>query len=302
MSPKEVKNPKEPVPEEGQTGEGAGGEDDFSELSLEELKKLAIKAGKISEPEEKPEEEVIEEKPTEEPPAEIGEEIPEDLLKKSSKELATELHNLRKLEGKHQEEISRLRKLEKEIIERDEKLKEYQINSTKTHILRQVKEMTPEERDKFYEQFSVSPDKALKPYIEKIISPFTIVLAEYRNKMAEDKLIADTKDSIVPYNKEEVNKILSVNLDLFNRYGSGAFREAYNIYRDKNIDRVLRERQEEMTEKAKKEADTELAKKKRAFTEPQGISSAPKSGKPVDYENMTREQLGKLIGKPDDIE
>ena len=268
------------------------------ELSHEELKKKVMEESKkleIEPVEPKPE---VEEEPTEIPtePTEIEKETWEQ-----------KYDNLRKLQSSQTDELGELRKKVKETEELREKTKEYQITSTKDHILRQVEEMKPEEREKFYEKFSESPDKALTPLISKLLSPFMVIQAGYKNEMAVSKLRNDTKDSIIPYERyeNEIDEILNTSNknginELFYNFGSGAFEKAYDMVYKKHIKEETKKEKEEIMKKAKKEAEEDFNKKKNTFTEPQGKSSASQVGKPINLDDLTYEELAKKVGKPND--
>lgn len=280
---------EKPAPEKEQVGNGSGEKDEGElsvkkELNLEELE-IAIKKNQLKE---EPEQETEEEDETE----------------KESWE--QKYDNLRKLQSSQTEELGELRKFRKETEEEKVKFKDYQTNATKDHILRQVEEMKPEERDQFIELFSESPDKALRPIISKMMSPFLIIQANHKNQMEVDKLKKDTANKLVPYDEEEVNKILNSftkngRNSLFDKHGSGAFKEAYNMYRDANYEDAMTKKEEEITRKAEEKADKATNKKKNAFTEPPGESSASQIGKEkIDYNSMEPEvavaKLEKKLG------
>lgn len=135
------------------------------------------------------------------------------------------------------------------------------------------------------------------------MSPFLNIQANNKNSMAIEALKKEKKDKIVPYNEDEINKILNSYTDkngrnsMFDKHGSGAFREAYNIYRDEHFDEFAEKKEKERIEKAEQKLDEE--KKKRAFTEPQS-PSAKDGKKPTNYEDMSYEELKKKVGKTDD--
>ena len=298
MSKEKINNLEKPTPK-GQVGKEADEIKDIDELSHEELKKKVMEESEKTEPKDEPKDEVKDE-PKDEPKDEVEEEEEKETWEQK-------YDNLRKLQSSQTDELGDLRKFRKETEELKEKTKEYQINSTKDHILRQVEEMKPEEREKFYEKFSESPDKALTPLISKILSPFMIIQARHNNEVVISKLRKDTKDSIIPYDKyeDEINETLNKynkngRNELFDKFGSGAFEEAYNVVYKKHIKEDQKKEKEEIVEKAKKEAEEDFNKKKNTFTEPQGKSSASKGGKPINYEDMSKEQLDKLVGKPND--
>lgn len=302
MSDKEINNLK--TTPKGQVDKKADEIKDIK-LSHEELKKKVIEESEKleqtepkDEPKEEPKDEVVEEPKKEEE---------KETEEKEEETWEQKYDNLRKLQSSQTDELGELRKKVKETEELREKTKEYQINSTKDHILRQVEEMKPEEREKFYEKFSESPDKALTPLISKLLSPFMIIQARYNNEMVISKLRKDTKDSIIPYEKyeDEINGILNTyNKDgrnvLFDKYGSGAFEEAYNAVYKKHIKEETKKEKEEIMKKAKKEAEEDFNKQKNTFTEPQGKSSASKRGKPINLDDLTYEQISKKVGKPND--
>jgi len=241
-----------------------------------------------------------------EPPAEPIEELPDDLKGKSAEVLAKAYLNIRKLHSKQDEELGNLRKYKEEADKLDTDMKKYQIDATSRNIVEnEIKSMTDAEKQKFYDDFSEDPAKALMPYISKAIKPIAVVQARQANETEISRLIEANKDKRVPYNRKAVDTILAgfTNADgrnkLFDLYGTKAFEEAYKIYRDQNLDAAIEKEKKEYVEKANKEAEELANKKSKTYTEPQGAVSASRSGS-TDYKTMPMEQLEKLVGKPKD--
>ena len=241
-----------------------------------------------------------------EPPPAPEEELPDDLKGKSAEELAKAYLNIRRLHAKQDEELGILRKFKEEAVSLDEQMKQYQIDATSRHIVEtEIKGMNDEEKQKFYDDFSEDPVKALMPYISKAIKPIAVVQARQANETEISRLIEANKDKRVPYDRKAVDKILASYTaadgrnELFDRYGTKAFGEAFKIYRDQNLDAAIEKENKAFIEKANKEAEDLANKKLHTYTEPQGAIPASRSGS-TDYENMPMEQLEKLVGKPKD--
>lgn len=294
-------------PDEGQST-GTGTDVDYDKLPMEELEKLAKATEGNEEPEEISEETEEEPEETEqtEEKAEDETKISEDLLKKSPEELAKMYTNLQKKLGEHSNELGELRKFREE----QEKLKKvvegYQLSATNQHIVNNfIDKMSPEQTTQFLDDFASNPKKALLPIITEAMKPYTMTQAKYNNMMAVQNLKEKTKDELIPYEKyeKEINEILAKRDEngrnqLWDRFGSGAFEEAYNIvYRKHAPEEIARIKRE--AEEAKKEAENQL-KRKKTYTEKQELSSVAKGGKVTDYNKMPLEQLEKLVGKPDD--
>ncbi len=290
----EKTNNQPSAPDEGQVDTGLVETEDYETLSNEELE-ARVKG--------KP----VPVKPTEpakegEPPAE---ELPDDLKGKSAEELAKAYLNIRKLHSKQDEELGNLRKYKEEADKLNTEMKQYQIDATSRNIVEnEIKTMTDAEKQKFYDDFSDDPAKALMPYISKAIKPIAVVQARQANETEISRLIEANKDKRVPYDRKAVDKILAgfTNADgrnkLFDLYGTKAFEEAYKVYRDQNLDAAIEKEKKEFIEKATKEAEEQANKKSRTYTEPTGFRSAPSGS--TDYETMPMADLERLVGKPKD--
>lgn len=281
------------------------GPKDPSEMTSDELKAELLKAQseKAAEPEVIEE---VEEKPTEvEQETVESDEIPEDLRDKSQAELAKTLVNLRKLKGQQDNELGELRKFKKQQEEIQAQMEESNLSSSAQKMIRsEIKGMTPEEKQAFYDKFADSPEEALFPLIQQALHPILIQQAKQNNESAINRLKESTKDSLVPYEEQEINKIIaSFNRngrnELFDQYGSDAFQAAYDLYFKQNVAAAVERRIQEATENAKKKADDESGKKN-PYVEPQGVSAASKSGKLTEkeIEGMTLSQIEETLGIP----
>jgi len=294
-------NNQTPAPNEGQVGSGLVGTEDYDKLSDEALEAL-VKGEKPApvEPTEPVKE--GEEPPTEPAPAD---ELPDDLKGKSAEELAKAYLNIRKLHSKQDEELGNLRKYKEEADKLDTDMKQYQIDATSRNIVEnEIKAMTDAEKQKFYDDFSDDPAKALMPYISKALKPIAVVQARQANETEINRLIEANKDKRVPYDRKAVDKILAgfTNKNgrnkLFDVHGTKAFEEAYKIYRDQNLDAAIEKEKKEFQEKALKEAEEQARKKSKTYTEPTGVRSAPSGS--TDYDTMPMADLERLVGVPKD--
>lgn len=306
--PTKANNPEKAPQGITESRAGDATQQDLENLGLDELEKL-IQGGAQQETTEEPQtKEKIEE--TAEPKAEEETtkeeepfEIPEDLRDKSREELIKQLVNLRKLKGRQDQELGELRKFKKQMEKIQQRADELHLGATAEELVQgEVGRLSDEEKERFYELLMEDPLAALQPILQKTLRPLLIQQAKQQNEMIVRQLKERAKDSIVPYNEEEVNRILqSYNREdgrneLFEKYGSKAFEVAYDIYFKRELPKALEKRLAEEREKAKKEAMEELAKKGSVYTEPPGVSSASK-GAPTNYEDMSLEEIEKLINQ-----
>lgn len=297
----EKTNNQPSAPDKGQVDKGLADAEEYDKLSDEALE--ALVKGKPAPV--KPAEPVKEgEEP---PPAELApeEELPDYVKGKSADEIAKDYVNLRKKLDEQGKEVGELRKFKTEADKLDTDMKQYQIDATSRNIVEnEIKTMTNEEKQKFYDVFSEDPAKALMPYISKAIKPIAVVQARQANETEISRLIEANKDKRVPYDRKAVDKIIAgfTNTDgrnkLFDVHGTKAFEEAYKIYRDQNLDVAIEKEKKEFQEKALKEAEEQAKKKLSTYTEPTGVRSAPSGS--TDYDTMPMEDLEKLVGKPKD--
>jgi len=310
MSEDKTNNP-ESTPDKGQVEEKAGGSEDISKLSLDELTdeqlEKMVKAKPKSEPEPVNEPEPKEGDKEPEPAPEPTEELPDDIKGKSPEELAKAYVNLRKLQSTQTDELGELRKYKKENAALDEELKQYGVNSTAQKLVKkEMLKMTDEQKDLFYEKFSENPAEALMPLISEAIKPITVRQARADNEAEIKRLEDKAKDGLVPYDRKKINKIIAGftkengRNELFDKHGQGAFEAAYDIYYKQNIGAALEAREKEIREKALKEAEEATRNKVNTFTEPQGRSSASVGGKSTNYDTMSDDELYKAVGKPKD--
>jgi hypothetical protein len=297
---KEDTNNQTSVPDEGQTDEGLVEAEDYDSLTDEELE--AKVKGETPEP--------VKPAPVKETepitaPADKPDELPDDLKGKSAEELAKAYLNVRKLHAKQDAELGELRKFKEEAENLDKQMKEYQIDTTSRKIVEtEIKGMTDEEKQKFYDDFSDDPVKALMPYITKAIKPLAVTTARQQNEAEIQRLVTETKEKRVPYDRKAVDKILASYTkengrnELFERYGTGAFQEAYNIYYRQNIDAAIEKEHQEFIEKAKKEAEEAALAKSRTYVEPQGVVNTESGA--IDFDNVSLDKFDEIVGKPKD--
>jgi hypothetical protein len=281
MDKDKANNLSETEQENSIISEQAGKQKSPDTMTAEELRK-EILSTQASEPEEAESESV-----------ETPEEVPDDLKDKSQAELVKILVNLRKLKGRQDQELGELRKFKKQQEELQAQMEEQNLSASAQKMVdAQVKGMTPEERTAFYDKFAEDPEAALLPLIQKAMHPILIQQAKQNNEAVIKKLKETTKDSLVPYDEEGVNKIIASyqkgnRNELFDKYGSDAFQVAYDIYFKQNIETAVEKRLAEEREKLETNANP--------YVEPQGVSTG-KTAKPTDYEKMSFEELRKLVG------
>lgn len=281
MDKDKANNLSETEQENSIISEQAGKQKSPDTMTAEELRK-EILSTQASEPEEAESESV-----------ETPEEVPDDLKDKSQAELVKILVNLRKLKGRQDQELGELRKFKKQQEELQAQMEEQNLSASAQKMVdAQVKGMTPEERTAFYDKFAEDPEAALLPLIQKAMHPILIQQAKQNNEAVVKRLKESTKDSLVPYDEEGVNKIIASyqkgnRNELFDKYGSEAFQVAYDIYFKQNIETAVEKRLAEEREKLETNANP--------YVEPQGVSTG-KTAKPTDYEKMSFEELRKLVG------
>lgn len=299
MTDETTNNP--PSAPKGQAGEGLVEPEDYDKLSDEELDKLA-KAPPKEPPAATEKEGDTPAKPakdeTAEPPPE--EEF-DDLKSKKPEEYKKGYINLRKKLDEQGKELGVLRKESKEIKELDSQMKQYQIDNASRKIVEtEIKGMSDEEKQKFYDDFSTDPVQALMPYIQKALKPLATMTMRQANEVEIKRLIDTTKDDRVPYKRKAVDKIIASYTkadgrnDLFERYSTGAFQEAYRIYRNQNIDKAIEKEQQAFREKAQTEAEELANKKLHTYVEPQGVTSPSQAGA-TNFETMPMKDLEKKV-------
>jgi len=288
MDKDKANNLSETEQENSIISEQAGKQKSPDTMTAEELRK-EILSTQTSEPRKEAE---VESESIETPEEE---EIPDDLKDKSRAELVKILVNLRKLKGRQDQELGELRKFKKQQEELQAQIEEQNLSASAQKIVNaQVKGMTPEERTAFYDKFAEDPEAALLPLIQKAMHPILIQQAKQNNEAVIKKLKETTKDSLVPYDEEGVNKIIASyqkgnRNELFDKYGSEAFQVAYDIYFKQNINSAVEKKLAEEREKLSKETNAN------PYVEPQGVSTA-KTTKSTDYDKMSFEELRKLVG------
>ncbi len=285
MDKDKANNLSETEQENSIISEQAGEQKSPETMTADELRKKILST-QASEPEEAESESI-------ETPEEG--EIPDDLKDKSQAELVKILVNLRKLKGRQDQELGELRKFKKQQEELQAQMEEQNLSASAQKMVdAQVKGMTPEERIAFYDKFAEDPEAALLPLIQKAMHPILIQQAKQNNEAVVKRLKESTKDSLVPYDEEGVNKIIASyqkgnRNELFDKYGSEAFQVAYDIYFKQNINSAVEKHLAEEKERIAKEV------KANPYVEPQGVSTG-KTAKPTDYEKMSFEELRKLVG------
>jgi len=283
MDKDKANNLSETEQENSIISEQAGEQKSPETMTADELRK-EILSTQASEPEEAESESV-----------ETPEEVPDDLKDKSQAELVKILVNLRKLKGRQDQELGELRKFKKQQEELQAQMEEQNLSASAQKMVdAQVKGMTPEERTAFYDKFAEDPEAALLPLIQKAMHPILIQQAKQNNEAVVKRLKESTKDSLVPYDEEGVNKIIASyqkgnRNELFDKYGSEAFQVAYDIYFKQNIHSAVEKKLAEEREKLSKETNAN------PYVEPQGVSTA-KTTKSTDYDKMSFEELRKLVG------
>ncbi len=296
MPTNDMVNNQTDVPEEGQTSEANQEQGIGNDPSFEELRKTVMEMSEDSSVQlEQPE---IETETVDS--VEQTDDIPDDLKGKSAAEIAKMYQNLRTLQSRQGKEIGELRKykeaMEKEVQERDK----YSVDVTSDEFLAEyVDNMEKEEVDKFLDEFTQNPKKAILPVIREALNPVLRRMAKQNNDEVVNRLKAETKDSIIPYEKyeKEIHQVLDQKDEhgrriLFDRFGSRAFEEAYNTVFRKHFPEERKRIEEELKE-AREKADTD-ASRRRAFVHPQGSALSTK-GTSLKPEEMDFHQFQEYV-------
>jgi hypothetical protein len=269
-----------------------------SEPSFEELRKTAIRMTEehkqnvtptIEEPEET--EEITEETSETEETEDQTEELPDEFKGKSPEEIAKMYINLRKMQAKQQSELGELRKLREKQEELKKETEKYSVNAASQELINNtIDNMSKEEADKWLDELSENPKKALAPMILEIVGPLVKRVAKTNNESVEQDLIKRTENSLVPYKKyqDEINEVLNQKDKdgrryLFDRFGSKAFEEAYRVVYDRHFEEN-RQKLEEEARKAREEAPSPKPKKN-TFVQQQTNASVNR-GSDIDADNM----------------
>lgn len=276
--------------------------DDEIDRELAELENKLKKAPEVKEPVYK---EVTEKTTDTEQHEQPTEAISEDLLKKSPEELAKMYSNLQKKLGEQGNELGELRKLKEEDDRIKKEIESYQLSAANQHIVNNfIDNMSPDETNKFLEEFATNPKKAMLPIISEVMKPYTMTQAKYNNMMAVQTLKDKTKDDLIPYAKveKEISKLLSQRdangrNELWDRYGSGAFEQAYHRVRDVKLPEAIKQKETELISEAQKKAEEEYNRKMRAYTEPQAPTDNRNVGNVVDYNKLSPEEAIQRLEK-----
>jgi hypothetical protein len=300
MTEEKTNNPT-PDPQ-GQSGEGLVDAVDYDKLSDEEFDQLVGKTPKPAEPEQT---ETTETEDKTEPTTETKEELPDYVKGKTAEQLAKDYVNLRKKLDEQGKEVGELRTFKQKAEELDKNLKDAHLNvTTRKLINKTVKQMTQEQKDQFYTNFSEDPAAAIIPFIEDAIKPVIQMTASQANQNEINRLKELHKGDRVPFDLKEVNQVLKNHTDengrneLFDLYGSRAFEVAYKEVKANKIESVFEQEKQEAIEKAKIEAEEAAKKRSRTYVERQGVTNV-ESGE-VDLSKLTDAQWNARIGKPVD--
>jgi len=286
-----------PVEETGTTSTMAGGTEDYSSLSDEQLEAVVKSIGQTVA---KPEEEVVSEEPSKpDETVEVERELPENLKGKTLEEVVDMYLNLQKLHGAHANELGELRRFKQEQEELERQAEQYQLNPIVEEITREIKDMSQEEKDAFLIKLSENPVDTIGSVVKQQLFPLLVQQAKYIHERKVQELKESTKNSLVPYNEKEINKIIkSYNKngrnELFDKYGSGAFDVAYDIYFKNNVEAAVQKKLEES-----KKGETMKKQNPDLYVEPPSVSTrASSTGGTPDFSKVKDNDLAKMLGAP----
>lgn len=309
---KEVVNNSTDIPFDGGEhsnfveGQESAGTDELENLEPEEIAEILRKQTPTETPPEKVEEPVVEEDETEKALADaLGDEdqtstetddnetnedkfaLPNKLVGKTREEIAEMYINAEKLGSTHTEELGKLRKQKAELDTAKELAKKYEIEMSANKIAPTIKKWTKPEVADFIQKLGEDPQKAFASLINPYIKPLVTSTAQTRNERMEEKLIAENKEKIVPYDRAEVNKVLEAQPELWKEYGTKAIQVAFSIYKEGAFDTLMEAKEQEFNEKMK---EKQLNKNKEQATHVLGV---PPAGRKETGGNM-QEAIAKL--------
>ncbi len=197
--------------------------------------------------------------------------LPDKLRGKTKEEIAEMYINAEKMSSAHTTELGELRKQKAELATAKELAKKYEIEMSANKIAPKFKKWTKEEIATFIQKLGEDPQTAFASLINPYIKPLVSSTAQTRNERMEEKLIAENKDKIVPYDRAEVDKVLKANPELWKEYGTKAIRVAFNIYKESAFESKMDAKEKEFNEKLK---EKRFNKNKQQDTHVEGVTPA----------------------------
>jgi len=197
--------------------------------------------------------------------------LPDKLKGKTKEEIAEMYINAEKMSSAHTTELGELRKQKAELATAKELAKKYEIEMSANKVAPKLKKWTKEEIATFIQKLGEDPQTAFASLINPYIKPIASSTAQTRNERMEDKLIAENKDKVVPYNRAEVDKVLKANPELWKEYGTKAIQVAFNIYKEDAFESKMEAKEKEFNEKLN---EKRLNKNKQQDTHVEGVTPA----------------------------
>lgn len=216
--------------------------------------------------------------------------LPDKLKGKTLEEIAKMYVNVEKLSSEHTDELGELRKQKAELATAGELAKKYEIEMSANKVTPSIKKWTTEEIAAFIQKLGQDPQSAFASLITPYIKPLTSSAAQTRNERLEDKLIAENKDKIVPYDIAEIDKILKAQPELWKEHGTKAIKIAFNIYKENVFDERMEVKETEFNEGLK---EKQLNKDKEQDTHIIGVSPAGKKKTGGDMKEAIK-KIGKM--------
>lgn len=201
--------------------------------------------------------------------------LPDKLKGKTKEEIAEMYINAEKLGSKHTAELGELRKKKTEFDTAKEIAKKYENEMSANKVTPQPEKWTKEEVALFIQKLGEDPQAAFSSLINPYIKPLATSAAQTRNERQEEKLIADNKDKLIPYDRAEVNSILKANPNLWKQHGTKAIKIAFDMYKESAFDKAMETKEAEFDEKLKEKQQN---KDKEQATHTLGVGPAGKKG------------------------
>ena len=149
---------------------------------------------------------------------------------KTVPELIKMYMNVETLQKKQTDELGSLRTENKKFKDKDEKAKNFTAQELNEKIAPIMKSWTDEKRAEWFKLFNTQPETALQQIFKPAIESITAT----SNNTAEENRLRDLhKSDVVPYVSTEIDNLIAANESWWNKYGTGIFEHAYNVFRNK---------------------------------------------------------------------
>lgn len=157
-------------------------------------------------------------------------EVDQRFAGKTVPELIKMYMNVEELQKKQTDELGSLRTENKEFKDKETKAKNFTAQELNEKIAPIMKSWTDEKRTEWFKLFNSQPEAALQQIFKPAIESIT---ATSNNTAEEDRLRKLHINDVVPYVSTEVDSLIAANESWWNKYGTGIFEHAYDVFRNK---------------------------------------------------------------------